>query len=89
MKEYVKNKIYKLLKDIDSSNFDWSVQENETLAELFGGIPGRKNDLVVNLKIVELVVGTEQIFGVEIKKDFRNIAFMKPKDFVDYVFYMT
>lgn len=89
MKENVRNKIYKLMMDIDPYNFVEPVREDETIIELFGGTLGGKNDIIANLKIVELTVGTEQIFGIEIKKDFRNIAFMRPRDFVDYVFYMT
>ena len=89
MKKNVRNKIYKLMMDIDPYNFLGKSQENESIAQIFGYNSERANRFVVDLKIVELIVATECSFGIKIEKDYGNIFFMKLKDFVDYVFYMT
>ncbi len=89
MKEIVRKKVYDLIMRVDPSASLDGFQENSSLAEVFGLIPGKEDDFIVSLKIVELIVGTECALGIQIKKDYKNIFFMRLKDFVDYVFYLT
>ncbi|MBP5399139.1 MAG: hypothetical protein J6Y53_01820 [Alphaproteobacteria bacterium] len=88
-KEYIKRKVYEMLREVESPNYFGPINENETIGEIFGLTPERGNEFLVSLKIVELTVGLENNLRIAIEKDYRNILRMRLKDFVDYVFYLA
>ena len=81
-----------ILKSIISINSDISggyIKDEETVGEIFGAIPESEDNLVMMLKLVELVVDLEHRLEIEIKDELSDIASMKLGNFVGYVFAMV
>ena len=88
-KKYIEKEVIRILRDIDSSSSTRRISENDIIGEILGNVPENRDEFIMMLKIMELIVAAEYKFGIKIKKDPRNFVSMKLRDFVDYIYYMT